>query len=209
MNLRESNTRIALLSTLAKKINEQLAKEREGHLGELLKRYDEDGTKSFTVLLPGEAAGLGSLALNDSKPGWAINDATLLEWAKDRAPMMVKETIVPARAEERFHELWPAAVVALEKRLDWTEVEDEDGELKQVAVDTSTGQIVPGAVYRPAGKPTVFQVRLTPEGKVRLIQAWASGRLNKIAQGALPQIAATPEPVKAPVRRRRKAATNG
>jgi hypothetical protein len=208
MNLRDRNLRIALLRTLAKAVNDELALEREGHLSDLLDRYDEDGTTSFTVLLPGDSAGLGKIILNEGKASWDIDGAELLEWAKEHAPTMVRETVVPPQPEMRFQELWPASVAALEKRLDWVEVEGE-----YVAVDTATGQIVPGVTYKPAGRPSQFQVRLSAQGKERVIRAWASGQLNEIARGALPQIEAPPAEVveaeaeKKPPRRRKGGAS--
>lgn len=202
MSLRDRNVRIALLRTLAEWVNDQLKHEREDHLDALLVRYDDEGTTSFTVMLPGETASLGKIILNEAKASWDVDEATLLEWAKKNAPTMVKETVVPPQKEMRFYELWPASVAALEKRLEWVEVEG-----RHVAVDTATGQLVPGVTYKPAGRPDRFQVRLSAQGKERLVQAWAQGRLNEIAQGALPQIGPPPveEPPKAKPKRKGKA----
>lgn len=183
MSLRESNLRIALLSELKRMVEERLKVERSKHLARLLKARDETGTKSFDVMLPGEDKALGTISLSSPSDSWDVDETALLKWAMEFLPTAVKETVVPPREELRYYELYPASVKALLERAEWVETEDGG-----YAVDPKTGEVIDGLTFKPAGKPTRFQVRLSASGKERLFAAWASGRLNEITEGALPQI---------------------
>jgi hypothetical protein len=182
LNLRERNLRIALFKTISDAFITALKSERNEHEQLLFDRWAEEGIKTFDVLLP-KVGKVGTIGLVQPAESYEIEDeGALLDWAKVSSPATVREVVVPAQEEMRFVEFWPAAKAALLKRLVW-----DDG--AQVMVDPGTGEVVPGIVFRPAGQPTGFQVRLTKDGRTNVLRAWAAGELTELSGGAgLPQI---------------------
>lgn len=183
MSLRNRHLRLALWKTLSDAFVNALKDAREDHEQILFREYEETGTRSWDVLLPGTAGKAGTVVLTGPSERTEVEDAgALLAWAKESMPSLVREVVVPPQPEMRFMDFEPGAKSGLLKSLVW----DEDA---QVMVHKVTGEVVPGVTFRPAGKPTGFQIRVTPEGKEQLLQALDAGWIDPSRL-----LAADPEP---------------
>jgi len=188
MTLRDDNLRFSLLSTLAGAIAEELKGEREKHESVLFERYAEEGQRNYDVLLP-DRTKVGTITLTGGTASYDVaDDAVFLDWAREYAPRMVKETVIPATAEQTIYSVIPSARAALLKRC---EFDAEAG----VIVDTQSGLVVEGVQYTPAGHPTGFQTRITTEGKAQLIDLYRTGALNELTTGSVAAIESSDEEV--------------
>lgn len=174
VTFRDSNTRIALLTTLSAAIDAELKAQRADHLEVLLEEYERNGSKNFTVSLPDAEVGddLGQIILKGTPEQIVASDeAALLEWALEHAPGMVETVTIPPQPEQTFQRIHANSLAALKKRV----VRDpETGELRDGDL------VVDGLQYRKPGKPNSFQVKLSEAGKERLLDAYRAGSLAEL-----------------------------
>lgn len=181
MNLREKNQRIALIKAYYDALGDFLRDAREDHLEDLMDRYDDEGTKSFTITLP-DGTRIGSVTIPEPKSSTDIVDeASLFEYAEERDGITT-ETI-PATAERTIKKLSPKWLDALKQRA----VEGDDGTL----VDPETGEVIPGLKVTPGARPKSFTVRYEREGRQKIATAYQRGELAHLTSGTpLPEVTA-------------------
>ena len=178
-NIRQMNLRLGLIKAFADDLTSFLKDERADLLDELLRRYDEEGTKSFAILLP-NGQKVGQVTLPEAKAYDDITDpASLFEWAEPKDGIITDA--IPAQAErkeKRINKVWLDGLLK-------SALETEDGQL----IDPGTGEVIPGVKRFPATVKTSFTVTYSKTGREELAQAYHRGDLNSIAAGsALPQI---------------------
>lgn len=182
MSIRENNTRLLLANAILGAIKETVDQMRAEQVQELLKMYEESGTKSFSVILP-DGTKVGQIALPESKPKFEITDEVkFVEWYEKVNPLGVEEVVIPAQPERRFKRPKKASVDAFMKGL--------KGEPSGIAVDEN-GEIVEGVTYTPSA--TRRSLTITYEGKgagrKAILDAWRYGDLKGITDpGMLPEI---------------------
>lgn len=178
-SIREQNLRLALIKAYADDLAGFLKDARADLLDDLLRRYDEEGTKSFAVLLP-NGQKVGQVTLPEAKAYDDITDpASLFEWAEPKGGIITD--VIPAQAERNEKRINKAWLESLTK----SAITTEDGQL----IDPDSGEIIPGVIRHPATVKTSFTVTYTKTGREELAQAYLNGDLNGIAAGsALPQI---------------------
>lgn len=166
------NLEMAALKAMVDTIDEAYDGRRQEHLVELKEAHKQTGAKSFDIEL--DDAKVGTVSMSVTKGKATITDeVALLEWAKEHAPQMVHEVVIPPQPEQRFTELHAASKAAL---------------LKRVTLDAE-GQVVDGDVVIPGVKitkdsaPNNFSIRVTD--REALIAAFQSGRIQ-LEQGVVP-----------------------
>lgn len=182
MSLKEKNLRFLVVNEIKKTLEAAVKDERASHLKDLLEMYDEVGTKQFDVSVDGRK--LGRITLTASKESWDVDNVTLLDWAKksDLQEVLVEEVVIPPIPEQRYHQLREQSVNALLGKLDWVEVgapvvlEDGTEEKQFAAVHRETGEVVPGVVYRPSGRPSTFSAAVTD--KAYFADLWQTEKLQ-------------------------------
>lgn len=192
MSLKESNLRFVLLKAVADAVTEELAQMRAGHLGSLLERYDEEGTKSFSVRLPGNGALIAALTLPEPKDTYeVIDEAAFTTWFAANHPDAVSTemipgepehtVVVPATRDQTITTINPKNRTAILKALEST----DDGQV----VDTVTGSFVEGVKFSPGRRPDKFSVRYETNGREQLAGAYRTGELDELVGGtSLPPI---------------------
>lgn len=178
-SIREQNLRLALIKAYADDLAGFLKDARADLLDDLLRRYDEEGTKSFAVLLP-NGQKVGQVTLPEAKAyDDVVDPASLFEWAEPKGGIITD--VIPAQAERNEKRINKAWLESLTK----SAITTEDGQL----IDPESGEIIPGVIRHPATVKTSLTVTYTKTGREELAQAYLSGDLNTIASGsALPQI---------------------
>lgn len=191
-SFKDDNLRFALLKSMVDAATEELAEMREKHIGPLLERYDEEGTKSFSVRLPGTGALIGALTLPEPKDKYEVTDeAAFTAWFADNHPDAVttevipgepeRTVVLPATPDETVTTINPKHRTAIMKALD----QDDDGKI----VDTVTGSFVDGVTFSPGKRPDKFSVTYEPKGRELLAAAYRTGELNSLVGGTtLPAI---------------------
>lgn len=191
MTFKDDNLRFVVLKALADAVTDELAQMRADHLGPLLERYDEEGTKSFSVRLPSTGALIGALTLPEPKDKYEVTDeAAFTAWFAENHPDAVtvevipgepeRTVVVPATPDETITTIDPKHRTAIMKALKST----DDG-----IVDTVTGSYVQGVKFSPGKRPDKFSVTYEPEGREQLAAAYRAGELDGIVTGtALPPV---------------------
>jgi hypothetical protein len=186
LNLKDANTRFALLKAFADAIYSEIASNREIHTARLVDRYTEEGTKSFDVLLAGGVK-VGSISLTIPKPTTTVTDpAAFLEWCEYNRPHDVytvpgtPPVVIAATFARREVDPKATTTILAESR------PADDG----AVVDVS-GVLIDGVTYTNGAVPSQFSVRYETDGREALALAYRRGELNELASGsALPAIEA-------------------
>jgi hypothetical protein len=192
VTFKEDNLRFVLLKAMVDAATKELDEMRADHIGPLLERYDQDGTKSFSVRLPGNGALIGALTLPEPKDKYEVTDEqAFTAWFAENHPDAVSvETIpgepehtvvVPATPDETITTINPKHRTAIMKALD----QNDDGDI----IDTVTGSIVKGVKYLPGKRPDKFAVNYEDKGRDLLAAAYRTGQLDSIVGGtSLPPV---------------------
>ena len=179
-NLKERNLKFLLMKTLTDMVKTETEQERSELMEQLLEQFEETGTKSFSIQIPG-AEKVATFTISEPKPGHKINSDELLAWCQANRADLVETLIfpmVPARTEYRL-------------RADVEKVITSEYKLAGDTYITDDGEPVAGVEYVPAGTPKSFSVRYEKGGQERVIEAWRSGELAGIEPGKnLPRIGA-------------------
>ncbi|WP_138443546.1 hypothetical protein [Sinomonas susongensis] len=176
--LKENNLIFLLKKTLADIVKGEVDTDRAELLERLLGQYDETGTKSFTVQIPG-AEKVATLTLAEPKPTTKVDAAALLEWCRENRPDLLKTVHHPAQ------EAWDETVLADGAAVTIT----KEAKLAGTVYITDDGEPIDGLEYVPAGRPKSFTVRYEKGGQDRVIEAWKDGELGALDTGKnLPQI---------------------
>lgn len=184
-NMRTENLRLALVKAYADALAEFLKNAREDHLDLLMEKYQEEGNKSFNVLLP-DGGKVGTITMNQGKASDEITDeAALYEWAAPKGGTKTERVpevpAVPAKDVTRLDKRW---FDDLTKHA----IEGDDGQL----IDSHTGEVIPGLRRTPVPDPHSFTVRYEKNGRERIAKAYQRGQLNDLISGtALPAIETT------------------
>lgn len=180
MNLKERNLKFLLMKTLSDMVKTETDTERAELFADLLAQFNDTGTKSFSIQVPG-AEKVATFTIAEPKPGHKVNDEALLAWCLVHRPDLVETLIHPAVDEWTEHKL----------RSDVEKVITSEYKLAGDTYVTDEGEPVEGVEYVPAGAPKSFSVRYEKGGQERVIEAWRSGELAGIEPGKnLPQIGA-------------------
>lgn len=175
MSIKAENLRIALIKTYADALADFMKTARAELLDDLLEKFEEEGTKSFTVTLPnGEK--VGQVTLPESKPSDDVVDpASLFEWAEPQGG--IKVDVIPAQAER------------VEKRIDYAWL---DGKIKNSIpgdggdlIDSETGEVIPGVKRTPGGIKPSFTITFAKDGREKLATAYRRGELNELVNGTV------------------------
>ena len=180
LTLKDRNLHFLQLKTLTDMVKTETDAGRAELMDILLAQFEDTGTKSFSVGIPGGEK-VATFTIAEPKPGHKVYPDELLEWCKTNRPDLV-ETIEHPPVEA------------------WTEHKLVDGIEKAITTDyklardtyiTDEGEPVPGVEYIPAGTPKSFSVKYEKGGQERVIEAWRAGELGNIEPGkTLPQIGA-------------------
>lgn len=172
---REMLLRLALLKTLADAMKEELEGTRTEVFDDLVRQFDATGSKSFDVRLPDSTKPLGSVSLTIPKDVDDVDEVAFLAWAKESAPHLLEEIVIPAQEEQRHTAFIPTARTKFLNGLKYIEKDDLylDGD----------GQVVEGITRKAGGRPKTFSVRLTPAGKEAMLEAYRQGELEHIENG--------------------------
>jgi hypothetical protein len=179
--LKDRNLKFLLMKTLADMVKGETDAERKELMAALLEQFEETGTKSFSIQIPG-AEKVATFTIAEPKPGHKVNTEALLAWCEWNRPDLVQEVEHPAV------EAWT------ERRLrdDVEKVITKEYKLAKDTYITDEGEPVDGVEYIPAGTPKSFTVTYAKDGQARVIEAYRAGELPNIAPGAsLPQIGGT------------------
>lgn len=191
MSLKDENLRFVLLKAIADAAAEELGKMRDAHLTPLLERYDDDGTKSFEVRLPGSQSLVATISLGVPKDSIEVDDdAAFTAWLEQHhADVVSKEfipgepertVVVPATPDRTETTIDPKGLTAVMKHFKHT----EDG-----IVDTATGVVVDGVKHVPGARPKSFAVKYDGDGRELLAAAYRAGKLDQVVAGTtLPQV---------------------
>ena len=188
MSIKTENLRIALIKTFADALMDYMKDARGEHLEQLLEKYEEEGTKSFAIVLP-DGTRVGNITLPEGKPSdQTVDEAALFEWAE--AQDGITEEIIPAtkkRIVKKVKASWLADKIK-------NAIEGDDGEL----IDVETGEAIPGVRRVPGKAPSSFTITYAKDGREKIATAYRRGLLNDLAAGsALPQIEPAQHPAAA------------
>lgn len=181
MSIKTDNLRIALIKTFADALADFMKDARGEHLEQLLEKYNEEGTKSFAVVLP-DGTKVGNITLPEGKPSdTTFDEAALFDWAAQQGGIV--EEVIPAtrkRVVKRVSPTWLADKVK-------NAIEGDDGEL----IDLATGEAIPGIKRVPGKAPSSFTITYAKDGREKIAMAYRRGQLNDLTVGSvLPQIEA-------------------
>lgn len=180
MSLKTRNLGFLLRKTIADLVKGEVDAERADLMEALLAQYDETGTKSFTIQIPG-AEKVATITIAEPKPAVKADPDALLEWCREHRPDMIRTVHHPAVEAWTEQTLAPEAAATLAK----------EHSLAGTVYVTDEGEPVDGLEYVPAGRPKSFSVRYEKGGQARVIEAWKDGELSGIEAGdTLPQIGA-------------------
>lgn len=181
MSIKTENLRIALIKTFADALMDYMKDARGEHLEQLLEKYQEEGTKSFAIVLP-DGTRVGNITLPEGKPSdQTVDEAALFEWAEAQGG--IDQEVIPAtkkRIVKKVRASWLADKIK-------NAIEGDDGEL----IDVATGEVIPGVRRVPGKAPSSFTITYAKDGREKIATAYRRGLLNDLAAGsALPQIEA-------------------
>ena len=179
MSIKTDNLRIALIKTFADALADFMKDARGEHLEQLLEKYNDEGTKSFAIVLP-DGTRVGNITLPEGKPtDQTVDEAALFEWAEENGGIDVEEIpATEARTVKRLRQSWLADKIK-------NAIEGDDGEL----IDVETGEAIPGVKRVPGKAPSSFTITYAKDGREKIAMAYRRGLLNDLAAGsALPQI---------------------
>jgi hypothetical protein len=172
MNLSEA----ALRSAVAKLLMEELAaadkETRTQAMALFLDAFTEMGMRSLQVRLPG-GEHIANATLTQPKDSIDFDEAGFLAHVEADRPDEITKMVNPAYR------------TAIKRHLTI-----DDGEV----VDVRTGEVVPWASVRPAGKPRSFAVVFTAEGRTAVKRAWQDDPAVLLEFLAPPALPAAPEP---------------
>lgn len=180
MSLKDDILRFTLMKTLSDLVKGEADEVRAELFPDLLEQFNELGTKSFTVKVPG-AEKVATFTISEPKPATKVDPKALILWCELNRPDLLTDVEHPAV------EAWTQTVLAngAEKEIMST------CPLVGDTFYTPEGEAVEGITYIPAGTPKSFTVRYEKGGQERVIQAWRDGDLAGIEPGKnLPQIGA-------------------
>ena len=180
-NLKERNLRFLLMKTLSDMVKTETDGERAELMAELLEQFENTGTKSFSIQVPG-AEKVATFTIAEPKPGHKVDAGELLAWCQSNRPDLVEtleHPMVPAWTEHKLRPDVEKVITSEYKLAGDTYISDE-------------GEPVAGVEYVPAGTPKSFSVRYEKGGQERVLEAWRGGELGAITPGKnLPQIGGT------------------
>lgn len=178
MSLKDTATRMAVLTALADLIGDELKTAKAELQQELAAAKKETGTQKVSVSLP-DGRDVGSATLVQPKAtAQVIDPAAFLAWVRTVAKTEITSRIVtevrPAWLDTVLKEMTAAGAAR------WC--------------DRETGEVhdVPGVAIR--GRSAYTRLTLPDEGREAIAEAWRSGALAGLA---LPQITAAPEAAEA------------
>lgn len=178
MNLKDRNLKFLLMKTLTDMVKTETESERSELMETLLAQFEETGTKSFSIQVPG-AEKVATFTISEPKPGHKVNSDELLAWCQVNRPDLVEtlsHPMVPAWTEHKLCANVEKVITSEYKLAGDTYITDE-------------GEPVAGVEYVPAGTPKSFAVRYEKGGQERVIEAWRNGELAGIEPGKnLPMI---------------------
>jgi hypothetical protein len=191
MTLKDDNLRFTVLKAIADAVDDEMRRLRDGHLSTLLERYDDEGTTSFEVRLPGSDAVVAKLSLGVPKDKLEHTDPAAFEaWLEKNHPDAVIVEHIDAEPERTV--VLPATPARVEKFIDPKALSAVMKHFKVTpggVVDTATGVVVDGVENVPGGRPKSFSVRYEADGRDLITQSYRDGKLNGIvAGGPLPAI---------------------
>lgn len=176
--LKDRNLRFLLMKTMSDMVKGETDAERKELMEALLAQFEETGTKSFSIGIPG-AEKVATFTISEPKPGHKVDPAALLAWCQENRPDLVETIEHPAVEAFTEHKL----------RDDIEKVITKEYKLAKDTYITDDGEPVAGVEYIPAGTPKSFTVTYVKEGQQRVIDAWRGGELGNITPGTnLPQI---------------------
>lgn len=181
MSIKTDNLRIALIKTFADALADFMKDARGEHLEQLLEKYQEEGTKSFAIVLP-DGTRVGNITLPEGKAtDQTVDEAALFEWAEENGGIDVEEIpATEARTVKKIRASWLADKIK-------NAIEGDDGDL----IDAATGEPIPGVKRVPGKAPSSFTITYAKDGREKIAMAYRRGLLNDLAAGsALPQIEA-------------------
>lgn len=181
MSIKTDNLRIALIKTFADALMDYMKDARGEHLEQLLEKYQEEGTKSFAVVLP-DGTRVGNITLPEGKPSdQTVDEAALFEWAEAQGGIDVE--VIPATRKRTVKKVRASWLAERMKNA----VEGDDGDL----IDVASGEVIPGVKRVPGKAPGSFTITYAKDGREKIATAYRRGLLNDLAEGsALPQIEA-------------------
>lgn len=154
MTLRDEAARLAVLGALRDRLNEEIATSR-GHVwAGLVAARRVLGMKSATVTLP-DGTKVGTVTITEPDSGVDVDTTAFLAWCQEHHP----DEVVPA-VRESFRRAVLGGLVEV------------DGEFFY------KGTLVPWARLRPAGDPTSFSYRPSPDAAKAILDAYRDGRLT-------------------------------
>lgn len=178
MSLKDDILRFTLMKTLSDLVKGEADEARAELFPDLLEQFNDLGTKSFTVKVPG-AEKVATFTIAEPKPVTKVDNAALIQWCEQNRPDLLTDIEHP-----------PVEA--------WTQTVLSEGAEKEIMATcplvgdtfyTPEGEAVEGITYIPAGTPKSFTVRYEKGGQDRIIQAWREGDLAAIEPGKnLPQI---------------------
>jgi hypothetical protein len=191
MSLKDDNLRFTVLKAIADAVQDEMTRLRASHMTALLERYDDEGTKSFEIRLPGLDTVVATISLSVPKDSIEHTDPEAFEaWLEKNHPHAVIVEEIPAQPEHTV--VVPASPARTERFIDpkaLTAVMKQFKATPDGVVDTATGVMVDGVENKPGGRPRSFSVRYEADGRDLITQSYRDGKLNSIVSGGpLPAI---------------------
>lgn len=176
--LKERNLKFLLMKTLADMVKGETDAERKELMDVLLAQFEDTGTKSFSIGIPG-AEKVATFTISEPKPGHKVDPSALLAWCQEHRPDLVETIEHPPVEGWTEHRL----------RDDVEKVITKEYKLAGDMYVNDDMEPVDGVEYVPAGTPKSFTVTYVKGGQQRVIDAWRNGELAGIEPGQnLPQI---------------------
>lgn len=161
MTIKDTAGRVAVLATLAERINDQLKLAKQDLAGELATAHQEHGTKQIGAALPDGATVAKVSWVTPGAQAVVVDDAAFLAWVVKNRPDQVERRFVTdvreAYTKALLKELTAAGVTQ------WCD--PETGELHDV----------PGVKIQ--GRAAYQRLTFEESGQQRVIDAWRAGDL--------------------------------
>jgi hypothetical protein len=163
-------TREAVLKTLLDTIDAEYKAARAAVQEALDAQAAASGAKSFDAKLPGGVT-VGTVTLTGGGTAAAVTDtAAFTEWVRERYPSEMTVRIV-----REVREAWQADLLAR-------------ATAAGAAVDTDTGEEIPGVEIRPS-RARSHSVRFAKDGRALVGEAWRTGLLGPVLPAIAPAAA--------------------
>lgn len=172
MNLSEATLRAAVAKLLMEELAAADKETRTQAMALFLDSFTEMGMRSAQVRLPG-GEHIANATLPQPKDSIDFDDAAFVAFVEADRPDEIVKMVNPAYK------------TAIKRHL------TIDGD---TVVDTRTGEVVPWASVRPAGRPKSFSVVFTPQGRAAIKQAWQDDPAVLLEFLAPPALPAAQEP---------------